>query len=99
MYKTQEIGIPATIGNISAGGVYLRTAMPLPKGRRIWFDFMIDHERLTLSAQIVWMETTAPNPGQILYGYGCQFVNLLSRHEAALRRFIFQEERRQRRGE
>ena len=97
--RSPEIGIPATIGNISAGGVYLRTAMPLPKGRRIWFDFMIDHERLTLSAQIVWMETTAPNPGQILYGYGCQFVKLLSRHEAALRRFIFQEERRQRRGE
>ena len=94
--RSPELGIPATIGNISAGGVYVRTSMPLPKGRRIWFDFQIGHERLTLSAQVVWMETATPNPGQIVYGYGCKFVNLLSRHEAALRSFIFQEERRQR---
>lgn len=94
-----EIGVPATIGNISAGGVYLRTSLPLPKGRRVWFDFQIGAEKLTLSAQVVWMENVLTNPGQIVYGYGCKFVNLLSRHEAALRSFIFQEERRQRRPE
>lgn len=94
--RTSELGTPATIGNLSAGGVYLRTALPLPKGRRIWFDIQIGGEKLTLSAQVVWMETVSPNPGQILYGYGCKFVDLLSRHESALRSFIFQEERRQR---
>lgn len=97
--RTPERGAPATIGNISAGGVYLRTSLPLPKGRRIWFDFQVGSERMTLSAQVLWMETTTPKPGQVLYGYGCKFVNLLSRQESTLRSFIFQEERRQRRPE
>lgn len=97
--RTSELGTPATIGNLSAGGVYLRTALPLPKGRRVWFDLMVGKEKMTLSAKVVWMETTSPKPGQIQYGYGCQFVNLLSRQESALRSFIFQEERRQRRPE
>ena len=97
--RTSELGTPATIGNISAGGVYLRTSLPLPKGRRVWFDILIGSEKMTLSAKVIWMETTSPKPGQILYGYGCQFVNLLSRQESALRSFIFQEERRQRRPE
>ena len=97
--RTSELGTPAVIGNLSAGGVYLRTALPLPKGRRIWFDLMVGKEKMTLSAKVVWMETTSPKPGQIQYGYGCQFVNLLSRQESALRSFIFQEERRQRRPE
>ena len=97
--RTSELGTPATIGTLSAGGVYLRTALPLPKGRRVWFDLMVGKEKMTLSAKVVWMETTSPKPGQIQYGYGCQFVNLLSRQESALRSFIFQEERRQRRPE
>ena len=97
--RTSELGTPATIGHLSAGGGYLRTALPLPKGRRVWFDLMVGKEKMTLSAKVVWMETTSPKPGQIQYGYGCQFVYLLSRQESALRSFLFQEERRQRRPE
>lgn len=95
--KIPEGGSPATIVNISAGGVYLRTPMLLEKGRRVWFDFMIGDEKMTLSAKILRAENASFNQNQILYGYGCKFVNLLSKHEAALRSFIFQQQRQQRR--
>ena len=98
--KIPEGGAPATIVNISAGGVYLRTSMLLERGRRVWFDFVINNEKLTLSAQVLRAENASLNNNQILYGYGCKFINMLSKHEAALRSFIFQQQREQRmRGE
>ena len=91
--------MPATVVNISAGGVYLRTSLLLAKGRRVWFDFMETGEKLTLSAQILRVENASLTQNQILYGYGCKFVNMLSRHESVLRSFIFQQQRQQRRKE
>ena len=94
-----EAGVPATIVNISAGGVYLRAPLLLEKGRRVWFDFQIGGENLTLSAQVLRSENASLNKNQLLYGYGCKFINMLSKHEAALRSFIFQQQRQQRRQE
>ena len=97
--RPSELGVPATVVNISAGGVYLRTSLLLAKGRRVWFDFMETGEKLTLSAQILRVENASLTQNQILYGYGCKFVNMLSRHESVLRSFIFQQQRQQRRKE
>ena len=94
--KIPEGGSPATIVNISAGGIYLRTPLLLEKGRRVWFDYRINNENLTLSAQVLRAENASMNHNQILYGYGCRFINLLSRHESLLRSYIFQLQRQQR---
>ena len=92
-----DIGCPATIDNISAGGVYFRMGVALPVGRRLWFSMRQTGEELTLSAQILRVERIATPQGHSeQYGYGCKFVNLLSRQETLLRSFVFQEERRQR---
>ena len=97
--RVPEAGVPATIVNISAGGVYLRAPLLLEKGRRVWFDFQIGGENLTISAQVLRSENASLNKNQLLYGYGCKFINMLSKHEAALRSFIFQQQRQQRRQE
>lgn len=98
--RVPESGVPSTIVNISAGGVYLRAPLTLDKGRRIWFDFQIGEETLTLSAQILRRENAAlSSKHQLQYGYGCKFINMLSKHEAALRSFIFQQQRQQRKQE
>lgn len=96
--KIPEGGFPATIVNISAGGVYLRAQTLLEKGRRVWFDYRVSNENLTLSAQVLRVEnaTLNQNQNQVLYGYGCRFINMLSRHESILRSFIFQLQRQQR---
>lgn len=95
--EPSSLGIPATIVNISAGGVYLRAPLMMDKGRRIWFDFQIDRENVTLSAQVLRRDNAALSSNhQIHYGYGCKFINMLSKHEAALRSFIFQLQRQQR---
>ncbi len=93
--RVPELGYPATIENISAGGVYLRTTLPLAVGRRVWFSLRQTGEEMTLSAQVLRIERAAGRPGQgRMYGYGCKFVNLLTRQETLLRSFVFQEERK-----
>ena len=94
--RVPELGYPATIDNISAGGVYMRTTLPLAVGRRVWFNLRQPGEELTLSAQILRIENATSQPGHRVFGYGCQFVNLLSRQETLLRSFVFQEQRNQR---
>ena len=94
--RVPELGYPATIDNISAGGVYMRTTLPLAVGRRVWFNLRQTGEELTLSAQILRVENATSQPGHRVFGYGCKFVNLLSRQETLLRSFVFQEERKQR---
>ncbi|MDE7261525.1 MAG: PilZ domain-containing protein [Oscillospiraceae bacterium] len=96
-FMMPEGGVPAIIDNISAGGVYFRTATNLPVGRRVWFALPGAGEELTPSAQILRSEKVAPLPGSTeSFGYGCKFVNMLSRQETLLRSFVFQEERKQR---
>ena len=94
--RVPELGYPATIENISAGGVFIRTALPLAVGRRIWFNLRQTGEELTLSAQVLRVENPTIQAGRGAYGYGCRFVNLLSRQETLLRSFVFQEERNRR---
>ena len=95
--RMPEAGVPSTIVNISAGGVYLRAPRMMDKGRRVWFAFQIDRENVTLSAQVLRRDNAALSSNhQIHYGYGCKFINMLSKHEAALRSFIFQLQRQQR---
>lgn len=80
--------VPATVVNISVGGVYLRSPLLLAEGRRVWFDLQLSGDSLTLSAMILRVENASVSPNQKLYGYGCKFVNMLSRDEALLRSFI-----------
>lgn len=94
--RIPELGYPATIDNISAGGVYLRTGLSLAVGRRIWFILRHTDEEITLSVQILRAENLTNHHGRGMYGYGCKFVNPLARQKALLRSFVYQEEWKQR---
>lgn len=89
-------GVPATVRNISAGGVYLATELVLAEGRRLWFDFRETGERLRLDARILRVEDITKRPNQPMYGYGCRFIDLSARNENQLRNYVFREEKRQR---
>jgi len=96
-FRVPELGCPAIIEDISAGGVFLRAGLPLEAGRKLWFNLHLSGEDLTLSAQVLRVVRSGAQPGHgDLFGYGCKFFNLLSRQETLLRSFVFQEERKQR---
>lgn len=85
---------PATVQNISAGGVYLTTSMPARKGNQLTFDFPQADGAIPLTAEVLRVELRPPHKGRLAYGYGCRFVRLSSRHEAQLRSYVFKLARR-----
>lgn len=87
-------GVQATVLNISAGGVYLRTSLAMDKGRRVWFDFKGAGGTIPLVAKILRVSDETVYPSQPLYGYGCRFMDLPARYESQLRSFVFREDRR-----
>ena len=83
----------AQLVNISAGGVYLTTDVPVPEGTCFCFDFKESNVDLNLTAEVLRSESRADRRGRLVFGYGCKFVHLSSRSEAQLRSFVFQQER------
>lgn len=84
----------AQLVNISAGGIYLTTDVPVPEGTRFTFEFRETGTPMTLTAEVLRSESRTDRRGRMVFGYGCKFVHLASRDEAHLRSFVFQQERR-----
>ena len=85
---------PATIANISAGGVLLVSSLPAHRGDLLTFQFNETGEPFPLTAQVLRVELRPTQNGRLTYGYGCRFVDLKPGHESPLRNYVFQEERR-----
>lgn len=83
----------AVLRDISAGGVYLTTSLAARPKDYFSFVFRRAGPPIPLTAQILRAEMY---PALGVMGYGCRFVHLSPGHEAQLRAYIFQEERRQR---
>lgn len=84
---------PATMLDISAGGVYITCEHELKTGSRFTFTFNETGTELSLIAEVLRVEEKTGRNGEHLFGYGCHFVRLPSQHEAQLRRYVFQRER------
>lgn len=85
---------PATIYNISASGVLLVSDLVAKVGDHLSFDFTKAGTVIPLVAEVLRVELRPARYSRTTYGYGCRFVDLSPQHEAQLRSYIFQEERR-----
>lgn len=85
---------PATIQNISAGGVYLLSSLAAAVGDRLSFNFTKTTPPILLNAEILRAELQVNQTGRSVYGYGCRFVDMGIHQESLLRSYVFQEERR-----
>lgn len=80
--------------NISAGGVYLSSSLAVQKGDQLSFQLQGGAMVIPLTAEVLRIEFRSDLNS---IGYGCRFVRLSPLHEAHLRAYVFQEDRRQRR--
>ena len=85
---------PATLYNISAGGVYLVTDLELKPGEQLSFYFHDAGGTIPLTAEVLRVETRPDRYSRPVVGYGCQFVDMANMYELQLRSFVFKEERR-----
>lgn len=85
---------PATLCNISAGGVYILTQLQAKAGDRLSFRFTQTGAPLRLTAEVLRAEDRLDRYSRPIRGYGCRFVSLPPSHEAQLRSFVYREEKR-----
>ncbi|MCI9155867.1 MAG: PilZ domain-containing protein [Lawsonibacter sp.] len=85
---------PATLYNISAGGVYLVTDLKLKPGDQVSFYFHEAGGTIPLTAEVLRVETRPDRYSRPVVGYGCRFVDMASMYELQLRSYVFKEERR-----
>ena len=88
-----ETPCPATVHNLSAGGVYLTTRLNAAVGRRLAFSFHETGAPIPLVASILRVERDLSERDPALAGYGCRFTDMAAREESLLRGYIFQRER------
>ena len=84
---------PGTLRNLSAGGVYLETNLPLEPGDQVFFYFYEAGGTLPLTAEVLRAEIRPDRYSRPVKGYGCRFVDLASVYELRLRGYVFKEAR------
>lgn len=85
---------PATIYNISAGGIYMVTELNLKPGDQVSFYFHDAGGTIPLTAEVLRVEIRYDRYSRPVKGYGCQFVDLAAMYELQLRGYVFKEARR-----
>lgn len=91
----EKINVNATIQDISAGGIFFISEMLFEIGERFSFLFRRTAEPLRLECEVLRRQpyTGRGNyvPGTMM-GYGCRFINMNDRKEAAIRSYVFRED-------
>lgn len=87
----QTLEAPATIYNISAGGIYMVTNLDLQPGNQVFFYFHDAGGTIPLTAEVLRIETRPDRYSRPVKGYGCRFVDLAAMYELQLRGYVFKE--------
>ena len=82
---------PATIHNLSAGGIYMVTDLKLKPGDQVFFYFHDAGGTIPLTAEVLRIETRPDRYSRPVKGYGCRFVDLAAMYELQLRGYVFKE--------
>lgn len=86
------IQVPAKLKDISAGGLGLESEQILLKEQLFSFLFVTDTGSTRLKASILWSERLTKEEEPPLYRYGCRFFDLNTLQESMVRKFVFQEQ-------
>lgn len=89
----ENVTVYARIGNLSEGGLFLRTSTPMPLGARTVVRFR-DGDTLEVSAEatVVW---TREQPGEMPAGMGLQFGPMEPQALETIRRLLEQQKAQQ----
>lgn len=75
--------------NLSAGGLYMVTKVPLVKGERIFFSYNFRNLERPFELEVI----RVGQDGEKEYGYGCRFIGLTDGGEAAIRGFVYKKQK------
>ena len=89
--ESGKVTLYAPLGNVSEGGAFLRTGVPLAPGDRARLRFLLDERAgrpLEVEAVVVWKREIDEARGDSLPGMGLRFVALGELEASAVRGFV-----------
>lgn len=89
--ESGKVTLYAPLGNVSEGGAFLRTGVPLAPGDRARLRFQLDERvgaPLEVEAVVVWKRELDEACGGSLPGMGLRFVALGERETRTVRGFV-----------
>jgi type IV pilus assembly protein PilZ len=76
-YASGETFLFASLGNISAMGIFIRTNEPMPIGTRLRLRFHVDDaDALVLDGVVTWINPYKPKGENLNPGMGVRFIEL-----------------------
>ena len=91
--KAEKHGdFPATIRDVSTGGVYISTIQPLSLYEMFAFRVNFDGSERSYTARVVRGKREADSR----YGYGCRFLKMSEQADAAVGAYVFKKMQEQR---
>jgi CRP/FNR family transcriptional regulator, cyclic AMP receptor protein len=89
-YKDDMAFVRAYLGNISSGGLFVKTEKPLPRGEQFQLRLQLPHlsEPLRVSCEVVWARHSAQATLKEPAGMGVKFLEMSQKDSDALKQYL-----------
>lgn len=89
-YKDNMAFVRAYLGNISTGGLFVRTDKPLPQGEQFILRLQLPEvpDSLKISCEVVWARSPAQATAREPAGMGVKFIEVSQKDDALLKRYL-----------
>ena len=89
-YKDKQKFLKAYTSNISDGGLFIRTAKPLPKDEKIILKLQLPDlpQPLTIKSQVTWKKANEEGKNAQSAGMGLKFIEMSKNDTAIFQQFM-----------
>lgn len=89
-FKDRNAFVKAYSDNISAGGLFVRTRNPLPKGERFLLNLQLPElaEPMKILCEVAWTRAGGREPGHEHAGMGLKFVEMTAEDRQTLKAYV-----------
>jgi CRP/FNR family transcriptional regulator, cyclic AMP receptor protein len=89
-YKDDMAFVRAYLGNISSGGLFVKTEKPLPRGEQFLLRLQLPDlpDPLRISCEVVWARSPAEATLKEPVGMGVKFIEMTQKESDALKQYL-----------
>jgi len=89
-YKDDMAFVRAYLGNISTGGIFIKTDKPLPQGEQFFLRLQLPElpDPLKISCEVVWARTSAQATTKEPAGIGVKFIEMGKKDSEFLKHYL-----------
>lgn len=89
-YEDKGAFIDAYTGNLSSGGLFVKTENPLKPGEQFWLELQLPEltEPIRIKAEVVWARDKTQKAKQLEPGMGLKFIEIIEKDLETLKHYL-----------